>query len=90
MKQYNFRLDESMISEAEEISKIYGTNLTELVRLGLTKIIEERKNDVYYKLTHGMDETDDVESKQIIKNINSLTKDDLKIVKSEKHEIKRK
>ncbi|MDO5440585.1 MAG: hypothetical protein Q4F12_03515 [Erysipelotrichaceae bacterium] len=83
MKQYNFRLDEQMVSEAIDVANAYNENLTDLIREGIAKIIEERKNDVYYKLTHNAEMLDKSESKEIIDELKSLNSKDLEIVKTE-------
>lgn len=83
MKQYNFRLDEQIVAEASDIAKTYNENLTNLVREGLAKIIEERKNDVYYKLTHNIETLDNKESKEIIDELKKMGPEDLEIVKTE-------
>lgn len=83
MKQYNFRLDEHLVSEAIDVANTYNENLSELIREGLTKIIEERKNDVYYKLTHNVEVLDKKESKEIIDELKSMDSKDLEVVKTE-------
>ncbi len=83
MKQYNFRLDEQIVAEATDIAKIYNENLTSLVREGLAKIIEERKNDIYYKLTHNIETLESEESKEIIDELKKMKPEDLEIVETE-------
>lgn len=52
----------------------------------MKKEMAEKQNGFYSKLNN-FDECDEIESKEIIDHLNSLSKDDLKVIKSEKIKI---
>ncbi|MGL5724293.1 ribbon-helix-helix protein, CopG family [Cetobacterium sp.] len=86
MKSINIRLEESLIEEIKHVAHMYHKNMSDIIREGIAKVLEEKKNDIYYKLTDfpscSQDETD-----EIMMELKSLSEDDLKIVKSEKVKI---
>lgn len=87
MKQYNFRLDERLVMEATDLAKMYDETLTDIVKEGLLKVINERKNDTYYRLTSSIKKATKEESKEIMDELSKLSNDDLKVVKTEKLKI---
>ena len=50
MKAISLRLDENMLDEIREVSKIYSITATELIREGIKNILNNKKNDIYFKL----------------------------------------
>lgn len=83
MKSINLRLEESMLEEIKHISQLYHRNVSDLIREGISKVIEEKKNDIYYKLTN-FPECSQEETDEILSELNKLTSDDLIIVKTER------
>ena len=83
MKQYNFRLDENLVEEATNLAELYDKTLSDLVREGLEKVINDKKNDVYYRLTNNIKKASKQETEEIMKELNKMSDDELKIVKKE-------
>ena len=72
MKAISLRLDEDMLDEIREVSKIYNITATELIREGIKNILNNKKNDIYFKLISNKTEYDEKESSEIISKINNL------------------
>ena len=68
MKAISLRLDEDMLDEIREVSKIYNITATELIREGIKNILNNKKNEVYFKLISNKTEYDEKESSEIISN----------------------
>lgn len=83
MKSINIRLEESIIEEMKHVAHIYHKNMSDLIREGITKVLEEKKNDIYYRLTN-FPECSQEETDEIIAELNNLSEDDLTIVKTER------
>ncbi len=86
MKSYNIRLDDEVLTELKRISSVLGKTVSDLVREGIEKILEEKKQDPYYRLTN-FSETSQEETIEIIEEIAKLSDDDLKIVKRRRIKI---
>ena len=74
MKAISLRLDEDMLDEIREVSKIYNITATELIREGIKNILNNKKNEVYFKLISNKTEYDEKESSEIVSKINNLKK----------------
>ncbi len=83
MKSFNIRLDDEMLVDLKRVSSIMGKTVSDLVREGIEKILEEKKVDPYYRLTN-FSEMSQSETTEIIEEISNLSDDDLKIVKRRK------
>lgn len=83
VKSINLRLEENTIQEIKELGKIYHKNMTELLREAIEKFIQEKKNNVYYRLTANIEECSQEETDEIITALNNLTDEDLEIVEEE-------
>ena len=83
MKSFNIRLDDEMLVDLKRVSSIMGKTVSDLVREGIEKILEEKKVDSYYRLTN-FSEMSQSETTEIIEEISNLSDDDLKIVKRRK------
>ena len=59
MKAISLRLDEDMLDEIREVSKIYNITATELIREGIKNILTNKKNDIYFKLITNKTECDE-------------------------------
>ena len=68
----SLRLDENMLDEIREVSKIYSITATELIREGIKNILNNKKNEIYFKLISNKTEYDEKESSEIISKINNL------------------
>jgi hypothetical protein len=87
MKAISLRLDEDMLDEIREVSKIYNITATELIREGIKNILTNKKNDIYFKLITNKAECDEKESAEIISKINNLSEEDLTVTREEIFEI---
>ena len=65
----------------------YNITTAELIREGIKNILENKKNDVYFRLIANKIECDEEESSEIISKINNLSKDDLIVTREEELEI---
>ena len=87
MKAISLRLDEDMLDEIREVSKIYNITATELIREGIKNILTNKKNDIYFKLITNKTECDEQESAEIMSKINNLSEEDLTVTREEIFEI---
>ena len=87
MKAITLRLDEDMLDEIREVSKIYNITATELIREGIKNILTNKKNDIYFKLITNKTECDEKESAEIMSKINNLSEEDLTVTREEIFEI---
>ena len=87
MKAISLRLDEDMLDEIREVSKIYNITATELIREGIKNILTNKKNDIYFKLITNKTEWDEKESAEIMSKINNLSEEDLTVTREEIFEI---
>lgn len=87
MKAISLRLDEDMLDEIREVSKIYNITATELIREGIKNILTNKKNDIYFKLITNKTECDEKESAEIMSKINNLSEEDLTVTREEMFEI---
>ncbi len=87
MKVISLRLDEDMLDEIREVSKIYNITATELIREGIKNILTNKKNDIYFKLITNKTECDEKESAEIMSKINNLSEEDLTVTREEIFEI---
>ena len=82
-KQVNLRLDEAQISATKDIARIFNKSFTDIVRDALDSYIAGKKKDPYYILTSNVQEVSDAENEELSIQLEELTEDDLKIVKTE-------
>ena len=87
MKAISLRLDEDMLDEIREVSKIYNITASELIREGIKNILTNKKNDIYFKLITNKTECDEKESAEIMSKINNLSEEDLTVTREEIFEI---
>lgn len=76
------KMEESLIHEILEMSKIYNISFSDFVRKALKKEIEENKNDFFYKMKT-VPYTTEEETEEVMKHLNSLSKEDLEYVEEE-------
>ena len=87
MKAISLRLDEDMLDEIREVSKIYNITTAELIREGIKNILTNKKNDIYFKLITNKTECYEKESAEIMSKINNLSEEDLTVTREEIFEI---
>lgn len=85
-KSISVRLDSQEFEEAQKIAKIYRASLTDIIRYALREFIEEVKKDPYYRLTSNIPEASEEESREIFKQLDHMSDDDLKIVRTDTFE----
>ncbi|MCI7343627.1 MAG: hypothetical protein SPH94_06110 [Fusobacterium necrophorum] len=76
------KMEEKLIQDILEISKIYNMSFSDFVRKALKKEIEEKKNDFFYKMKTVPYATEE-ETEDIMEGLNSLAKEDLEYVEEE-------
>lgn len=86
MKSISLRLDDPIIDEMKEVAKKYNISTSDLIREGIEKVLKDRKNNIYYKLTN-FTECSEEETNEIIEKLNKIPARDLKIAKIEREKI---
>lgn len=86
MKSISLRLDDPIIDEMKEVAKKYNISTSDLIREGIEKVLKDRKNNIYYKLTN-FTECSEEETNEIMKKLNEIPARDLKIAKIEREKI---
>lgn len=83
LKSINLRLEENTIQEIKELGKIYHKNMTELLREAIESFIQEKKNNIYYKLTTNIEACSQEETNEIMAELANLKDEDLELVEEE-------
>lgn len=86
MKTLNFKIEEDLLKEFKDTVKQFHGNASGIMRELIRDYIKEKQNDVYYKLTN-YSETTQEEANEIMKELNSLTDEDLEMETMEVFEI---
>lgn len=86
-KSISMRLDSQELEEAKKLADIYDMTLTDVMRQALKEYIEEKKKDPFYRMTANIPEASEDESKEAFHDLDQLSDDDLKIVRSDTFEI---
>lgn len=82
LKAVNFKLEEAQLDEIHMLSGVFNKSMTDIVREALAAYIRNAKRDPYYILSHAVEEADPEESDEVIREVNSLSEDDLAISSS--------
>lgn len=80
MKTFSIRLDENLLLELKQVSAIEGETISDLIRKGIQRIVEEKKETTHYRLSNFI-EMSQKETTEILSEIDKLSFDDLQIVK---------
>jgi len=86
MKTITLRLEDEMAEELKNVSEMYHKNLSEFLREGLKKLLEDTKKDWYYRMQN-VPYCDDDEEKELTEILQNMSEDDMKIVRTEIVEI---
>ncbi|MCB8564520.1 ribbon-helix-helix domain-containing protein [Fusobacterium ulcerans] len=86
MKSISLRLDDPIIDEIKEVAEKYNISTSDLIREGIEKVLKEKKNNIYYKLTN-FSECSEEETNEIIEKLDKISTEDLKIVRIEREKI---
>ena len=76
MKTLNFKIEEELLTEFKQITKQYHENASEILRGFVKSYVDEKQNDIYYKLTNHSEASAE-ESQEILKELNKLSDEDL-------------
>ncbi len=82
-KSMNFKLDESQVADMKSIASVFNMTVTDIVKEALCDYLLKMKADPFYLLTTNVEDADEQEAAEILEEIEKLSPDDLKIVKSE-------
>ena len=82
-KAVNFRLEDSLIAEARTVARVYNISLTDIIKESLAEYLSRKRNDPFYRLTANIEEVTDDENEELVNAIETLTADDLQIVRTE-------
>lgn len=82
-KSMNFKLDESQVADMKSIASVFNMTVTDIVKEALSDYLLKMKTDPFYLLTTNVEDADEQEAAEILEEIEKLSPDDLKIVKSE-------
>ena len=86
MKTLNFKIEEELLTEFKQIAKQYHENASEILRGFVRNYVEEKQNDIYYRLTNHS-EASAKESQEILDELNKLSDEDLKMKTMEVIEV---
>ncbi len=82
LKAVNIKMDESKIIEVKSVASAFHMTMTEVITEALDEYLAKMKRDPYYRLTANIEEASEEESAEILEELNKLTDDDLKIVRT--------
>ena len=86
-KTLNIRMDETEIQDMKEVASVFHMTLTELVKEATKDYVERLKKDPFYRLTVNVQKASAEESSDILKEIESLSDDELSIVSSKRFSV---
>ena len=90
MKQISLRLENRQYEDHKELSSIFNTDYSQLIREGIETIIQKKKKDPWYMVQKMMENTpvmDEKEEKEILKELNSLSEEDMEIAETRTRKI---
>ena len=82
MKVLNIKMEESEILAMKEAAGVFNMSVTDLVRNGVRKYIDELKKDPFYRLTANVRDAEEAEAAEILSVVENLSDDDLTISSS--------
>ena len=82
-KAVSLRLDEKQIYEIKSVAEVYNITFTEIIKEAVDEYLPKMKNDPLYRLTKNIEEVSEEENEILSEAINSLSDDDLDIVRTE-------
>lgn len=84
VKALNFKMEEEEILQMKEVASVFNMTLTDAYREAAKEYVEKMKNDPFYRLTANIRNASPEETAEVLKEIESMTDDDLSIA-SVKH-----
>lgn len=81
-KTMSLKLEEDLFLDIKKISEIFNISCSEFIRNAVRKEIDEKKNNFMVRMSN-VPQCDEDEEKELLGLLETLTDDDLKIVKKE-------
>lgn len=81
-KTMSLKLEEDIFLDIKKISEIFNISSSEFVRNAIKKEINEKKNNFMVRMSN-VPYCDETEEKELLGFLESLTDEDLKIIKKE-------
>lgn len=81
-KTMSLKLEEDLFLDIKKMSEIFNISCSEFIRNAIKKEINEKKSDFMVRMSD-VPYCDDEEEEELIEYLNSLSDDDLTIVKKE-------
>ena len=78
-KAMNLKLEEERILDIKNVASVFHMTMTDVINEALDDYLPRMKRDPLYRLTTNVRDASAKKSKEILKEIESLTDDDLKI-----------
>ena len=85
-KTMSLKLEEDLFLDIKKISEIFNISCSEFVRNAIKKEIDEKKNNFMVRMSE-VPYCDEAEEKELLGFLETLTDEDLKIVKKENIEL---
>lgn len=86
MKTMSLKLEDNLFFDVKKISEIFNMTSSEFVRNAIRKEIEIKQNDFMVRMAN-VPYCEKKEEDEILEFLNTLTDDDLKVVKREELEL---
>lgn len=80
----NIKFEESRISDIKDVAEVFHMTMTDVINEALDIYLTKMKKDPFYKLTSNVKYASAEESKELLRDIENLSDDDLVIGKIEK------
>ena len=79
-KAVNMKLDENRIRDVKKVAAVFRKTITDVVNEALDEYLSRMKEDPFYRLTANVEDASKEETEEILKEIDQLSDDDLRIV----------
>ena len=86
-KAINFKMEEADILDMKQVAAVFNMTVSDIIKEGVKEYIERLKKDPFYRLTINVEDASAEESKEILAEIDKLSDEDLKIVKTRKFTV---
>lgn len=85
-KTMSLKLEEDLFLDIKKVSEIFNISCSEFIRNAVKKELNEKKNDFMVRMSD-VPYCGEEEEKELLDLLNTLTDDDLKIIKKETIEL---
>ena len=86
-KALNFKMDEAEILDMKHVASVFNMSMTDVIKEAVREYVARMKKDPYYRLTINVQDASEDESAEILKEIRSLTGDELAISTSKQFTV---